>query len=491
MCYTERYCIINLDVDNCRMSGVRSMKRILCIFLCLLILVFAASPISAYVPQNSRAYQSSDDTGIYTIRFNGKHADITRYASHTLNAGVDVPSPIRSVCAYRGKTVLLCEDVRKNQLSVFVYYLDTDFLEGFVINDALLYNNTDFACDNGAIYIENYRDEREVSAFSYSGSYFGRYRFDSEINAVFGGFHDGIYAVAGDTLYRLSSGRFNALSGDEVDTPLFPADSNTYVSGHGKVYQINGDQLSYLFTADYDNHAASACVIGNTLYYPNGSTINAYDLDSGEKIAYYRGAGQIISVYTNGNTVIATGDSGSFTVRISDFTSLKVDDDTDESGADDENHDSDHSNGGDTAADRTGQQRSEPSSISSDVYQVDSARYYISDIPEQTTVAAFKKNMRYDGYSLTIYRGNAVKKSGNIGTAMRAVFDSEDFTYTYELAITGDITGEGNRNSRDLNTLMDYLIGASDFNGVYMLAADLTNDNRVDVCDVATLKGMI
>ena len=99
--------------------------------------------------------------------------------------------------------------------------------------------------------------------------------------------------------------------------------------------------------------------------------------------------------------------------------------------------------------------------------------------------------MSYDGYSLTIYRGNTVKKSGNIGTAMTAVFESDEFIYTYELAINGDITGEGSCNSRDLNTLMDYLIGASDFNGVYMLAADVTNDNKVDVCDAAKLKSII
>ena len=473
------------------MMGVRRMKRILCIGLCLLFFVLAANRISAYTPQNSRTYQSADNTGIYTIRFNGKHADITRYASHTLSAGVDLSSPIRSVCAYRGKAVLLCEDVRRNQLLVYVYYLDTDFLESFVINDALLYNNTDFACDNGAIYLESYQDDHELTAYSYSGNYLDRYRFDCEINTAFGGFHGGSYAVAGDTLYRLSSGRFISLSGDKVDTPLFPADSNTFVSSHGKVYQAEGDRLSYLFTVDYDNRAASACVIGNTLYYPNGSTVNAYDLASGEKIAYYHTAGQVLSVYANGNTVIAAGDSGSFAIRQSDFTFLTVDDDSDESGEDDENHEADHSNGSDTVTNRTERQNSGPSSISSDVYLVDPSRYYISGIPPQTTVATFKKNMRYDGYSLTIYRGNTVKKSGNIGTAMTAVFDSDDFTYTYELAIIGDITGEGNRNSRDLNTLMDYLIGASDFNGAYMLAADLTNDDRVDVCDVATLKGMI
>ena len=99
--------------------------------------------------------------------------------------------------------------------------------------------------------------------------------------------------------------------------------------------------------------------------------------------------------------------------------------------------------------------------------------------------------MRCDGYTLTLYRDNTLKKSGNVGTAMTAVFSSDKSNYTYELAVTGDITGEGNRNSRDMNTLLDYLCGAADFNGVYTVAADVNHDNKVDICDAAELKSMI
>ena len=199
-------------------------------------------------------------------------------------------------------------------------------------------------------------------------------------------------------------------------------------------------------------------------------------------------------ISTDPTGLIASGGSGSFTVSQSAFTSLRVNDDPGDEQADGNVRDQSakSSNDGDNAVNRSGQRQSAgSSSISSDVYHVDPTRYYISGISPQTTVAAFKKNMSYDGYTLTIYRGNTVKKSGNIGTAMTAVFESDEFIYTYELAITGDITGEGSCNSRDLNTLMDYLIGASDFNGVYMLAADVTNDNKVDVCDAAKLKSII
>ena len=464
------------------------MKRMISLFLTLVIILFIVFPTSAHTPQSSGTYQSADDTGVYSIRFNGSHADITRYSSHTLNAYVDLNSSIRSVCAYRGKIVLLCEDVRRNQLNVFVYYLETDYLEGFAVNNALLYNNTDFGCDNKAIYIEDYRDDREIIAYSYSGSFLGRYRLDGEVNALFAGYRSGMYAVGGDTLYTLSSGRFNALSGSSVETPLFPADSHILVSGHGKVYRIDGNSVSYEFSVDYDGTEASACAIGDTLYYPCGNTINAYDLDSGDKTAYYRASDPVISVYADGNTIIAVGRSDSFSVGQSSFTSLLEQEegsDGDGAGGGSQHGDAGGGSGG------SGQTRSGSGAISSDVYQVDSARFYITGISPDTTVAKFKDNMNYDGYSVAIYRGNNVKKSGNVGTAMTAVFSGDEYIYTYELAVTGDVTGEGSRNSRDLNTLMDYLIDSSDFNGVYLAAADLTGDSRVDVCDAATLKNMI
>ena len=71
---------------------------------------------------------------------------------------------------------------------------------------------------------------------------------------------------------------------------------------------------------------------------------------------------------------------------------------------------------------------------------------------------------------------------------MTAVFSSGGNEFTFELSVNGDLTGEGNSNSRDVNLLLDYLIGAAYFNGVYTVAADLSNDGRIDAVDVALMK---
>lgn len=455
------------------------MKRIISLFLVIVFVLCAALSSSAFTPQSALSYQSCDDTGVYVIRCSGAHADIARYSSHTLSAGVNVSSTIHGVCAYRGKVVFFSEDVKNNQLNVYVYYLDTDYLNGFAVNNVHLYDNIDFVCDNNAIYIESSRDNHELSAFSYSGSYLGQYRFDSGINALFGGYHSGIYAVSGNTLYTLSSGSFTALSGDFVEMPLFPADGSVLASGYGTVYIMDGDRVTEAFSVDCDYHASSACVIGNELYFPCGDTINVYDLDTGENTAYYRTSFDVLSVFVSGNDIIVVGDSDHLSVNRNSFTQLHRNDDQDNRG------DPSSRSGSNSGS------RSSNSVISSDYYQVDFNRYYITGITPGTTVAGFKDHMDYDGYSVALYRENSAKKSGNVGTGMTAVFTGDDGSYTFELSVVGDITGEGSRNSRDLNTLMDYLIGAADFNGVYAAAADLSDDGAVDVCDLAYLKSMI
>lgn len=463
------------------------MKRVISMILIIVMILCAAFSVSAHTP-SSGTYQSADDTGIYVIDFESSHANIKRYSSHTLRAEVDLKSTIRSVCAYRGKIVLLCEDVKRDQLSVYVYDLDTDYLEGFAINNALLYNNTDFACDNRGIYLENRKDNHELIVFSYDGEYLGRHRFNEPINALFGGFHSGIYAVCGDTLYQLSSDHFTSIKGSSIETPVFPADNHVLISGYGQVYLFDNNKLSKAFSVDCDSREASACVIDRTLYFPNGNIINAYDLDTGEKIAYYRASFDIVSVFADGDTVLAANEEESIAVAIDDFTLLYT---PEEDGSNAGENQKDPDDGSSSQNNQTHHQAEAESDISSNLYEVDFDRYYISGISPQTTVATFRKNMNYPGYSLSVFRNNNEKKSGNVGTAMTAVFTSDDVIYTFELAVNGDLTGEGNRNSRDLNVLMDYLIGTADFNGVYSVAADLSDDGKVDVCDLAYLKSMV
>lgn len=457
------------------------MKRIICMALSVLFTVVAALSATAFTVQSSRSFSCADSSGAYVVSFSGSHADIVRYASQTYSAGVNLSYPISAVCANHGKVVFFCDDSDNNQLIVYVYDCGSDTLDSFAIYGARLYSSTDFACDSNAIYLENHRDGHELRAYSYSGSLMNTYRFIDEITSVFGGNRSGVYAVGGDTLYSLSGNGFTAVNGASVETPMFPADSDIIASVYGDVYLLDGNSITDTFTVESDYHAASACVIGSILYYPCGNTINAYDTDTGEKVGYYKCSDSVSMLYAAGNNILAVSDASCTTVGTNAFISLRKPDIS-----------SVRDDSSDTPIDKSDSNSiGSVSKITSEVYQIDDRHYRISGISPETTVAQFKRNMRYDGYSLTIYRGNAEKSSGNVGTAMTAVFTAGNSSYTYELAVDGDLTGEGSRNSRDLTILMDYMIGAADFNGVYEIAADLSKDGTVDVTDLALLKGLV
>ena len=461
------------------------MKRSISMILTVILLAVAVLSSSAFTLQGSRTYQSADSSGAYFISFSGSHADVTRYASDTVSVGLNLSCKISGVCAYHGKAVMFCDNTDNNQLIVYVYYIDSDVLDSFAINGAKLYDDTDFCCDDEGIYIENYRDKSELTAYSYYGNLINRYRLNQRISSLSSGYDSGVYAVSNKTLYRLSDGGLTAITGKEVEPPLFPVSSDILISDYGRVYVMDGNRIIRSFSTDSRFGTAGACVIGNRLYSPYGSVINGYDISDGSKDSTYRLSFDVSLLYADGGSMIAVGNTTYTSLSPGDFIELNQPEDPMSPGSDNgSSGGSRNSSGNDNRSVFDG----DLSDISSNVYQVDFSRYFISGISPETTVSQFKKNMRYDGRSVALYRDGDLKTSGNVGTAMTAVFSSDSGSVTFELSVNGDLTGEGNCNSRDVYTLLDYLIGAADFNGVYSLAADLSGDGTVDAVDAAMMK---
>lgn len=456
------------------------MKRLLCLIMAIVILLIAVLTSSAFTVQSSRVYRSADSSGAYVVSFNGSHVDITRYTADSVSAGLNLSYTVSGVCAYHEKIVVFCNDTAHNYLIVYVYYLDTDMLDSFAIYDQKLNNDTDFCCDDNAIYIENHRNNSELMAFSYDGNLLNRYQFDQQIIGLCSGYDSGVYAVSDNTLYTLSGNLFTAVNGYEVEPPLSPAGSDVFVSEYGYAYVTDGNRIARSFTVDSRFGTAGGCVIGERLYYPNGSVINGYDISSDNKVSSYRLSFEPSLLWNNAGDIIAVGDRTYSSVNPDDFTELNRADNSNNASNQNASPVNNRSDSDNSAIGL--------SEISSDVYQVDQGRLYIYDIPPETTISQFKSNMRYDGWSVALYRDGSVKTSGSVGTAMTAVFSSGGNEFTFELSVNGDLTGEGNSNSRDVNLLLDYLIGAADFNGVYTVATDLSNDGRINAVDVALMK---
>ena len=79
----------------------------------------------------------------------------------------------------------------------------------------------------------------------------------------------------------------------------------------------------------------------------------------------------------------------------------------------------------------------------------------------------------YSGISVT---------SGKLGTG--ATITNNTSGDKYSIVLTGNITGEGNINSKDLNNFCDALVGNRTFSSAQAFAADVNKDKQIDLLDL-------
>lgn len=72
---------------------------------------------------------------------------------------------------------------------------------------------------------------------------------------------------------------------------------------------------------------------------------------------------------------------------------------------------------------------------------------------------------------------------GRLGTGMTASFKG----MVYKIVVYGDLTGEGNVNSRDMKALMEHLSGKAPLSGIYFTAADLDKDGCLTTMDLLAI----
>lgn len=123
----------------------------------------------------------------------------------------------------------------------------------------------------------------------------------------------------------------------------------------------------------------------------------------------------------------------------------------------------------------------------SETYHFDDTKHIITGIQPSSTIAQIKNNIQYSNYTLSFldHNGNT-KNSGSIGTNAVLKFDGKA-THTYTVIIFGDLTGEGNINSSDKKQLVSHLLGIEQLSDSYLSAADITDDNSVNLKDLVAL----
>lgn len=104
-----------------------------------------------------------------------------------------------------------------------------------------------------------------------------------------------------------------------------------------------------------------------------------------------------------------------------------------------------------------------------------------------TTVSKIKKAFAdFEVSKVTKANGKDIK-SGKLGTGAKVYFAQGDIT---TIIICGELTGEGNINSRDIKAILDQLSKKEILKGEYLIAADVNGDGKVTTKDALLISNM-
>ena len=111
--------------------------------------------------------------------------------------------------------------------------------------------------------------------------------------------------------------------------------------------------------------------------------------------------------------------------------------------------------------------------------------------PLSETISKVKDNLNLSGYNIEFknYAGKTIT-SGKLGTGSVAIFSKDGKTAEFTFIVKGDVTGEGNANSRDVDCMYNHILGKSSLSEINAKAADINNDGVVDTLDLLLLSKM-
>ena len=133
-----------------------------------------------------------------------------------------------------------------------------------------------------------------------------------------------------------------------------------------------------------------------------------------------------------------------------------------------------------------------PKALDSNTYIVDEDKEQISEVSPLTTLEQFLSNLNIGG-NAKVYdlRGNEVLENELIGTGYTVKVDKDGDTYEYQVAVKGDLDGNGKISVTDLSVINQAVIGRISLEGIVSTAADLDKNGRISVTDLSMINQYI
>lgn len=442
--------------------------RFLCLLLSILIFVFATADVAAFgnysasdLENCNRLTTDSNSSGGFVYGFTGKTLYSSMLVPNHYNRYINVAYNIKSAC-------------QSGELSCAMYICD---------NKTSRYGISVINMNSGSIadYYFNGVNDAVSKMFSLSGNYAYFVRADATYSYV------AVYGVDGSLKKKCNFG-------DNIYL-LFNNNSITYAMLYdGRIYRFQGTGYTQVANIGRGVNAFNAGIgyicteSGMLVSLENGETSLVPDCSKNCVSAANGG------FYTaNGNRLIFSGKNVSerfiklsssircivscngrvatlnYAYDYNDISDSELKSNSDNQ-IDSFNDNNSYNQGGIYKNDLQ----------NSGEYRIEQDKYIVGVAPS-TSVTSFKKNF---SDSATVYNSDGnVMSSGNVRTGYTVSVND----HTYTIIILGDLTGEGNVKTNDVNVLMNYCVDSEILNELQVLAADYDCNGVVDNRDLVLI----
>lgn len=452
--------------------------KIMCILLVVITSVtLSLVPANGYISYKYSTYSTCDNVKlcknkdqVYLVGTNDKTVYIDAIFPQSYNISLTLDNTVDAFSLCDDTLVIVCNKDSSMQKEIFLYHIETDIFESFNIvydpnamDDFILY-------DNSYVYVP--LSNGKIKQYSTRGKLVNTYDTNSQITSLSLNYDGVVYATSYKYVYTISNNQISVISTDYSLPHIRFIDDNIFVDKYGGFYKINSSQIDKIASYNSDFTELSGGICNNyaiTFCYDTVYALNITTKKLEKQLKFDSNISQLFSL--DDKIFVLTYLGATPFVMDINFSDLI-------------NIPQQNNNLNNTATTNT---------ISSNKYTIDFENSIIADIKPATTVAQFKKNLSCSGFDVKLYKYNKDTQltSGAIGTGTTATFVSDKTTYKFTLTIKGDITGEGNINSRDKSIMFKHILGNAPLDSVFLNACDIDTNENINICDIILLLRLI
>ena len=388
----------------------------------------------------------SNSKGGYVCAFSGDTVFSARLVPDFSAYNFTVSGHIRGV-SQSGKytNALVFDDAFTNKYSVYSLDTDNGNVRKTSFNDENFRTDSFSVSDNCVYYIKTDSTYAYVACVDLSTGRKTKINFSQNANEIFNNNGKSYVRLYDGSVCRLSQASSACVANTGEFRNIANAGINKVINQDGFIVSLSDNSREYVSNAEFGKVSASDGKVFIAVNY----RLSRKASDKTQSVSIPKAAKAVVA-YKNRCGVLL--DNGTVCVyEPSDFQEKKIINNNNNNS--NSNNNSNNNNNNNNNNNRHDSSKTDNRAVNSD--------YIISD-----------------GMIYGIYSGETVADFKR-----KTVINSK----TYVITVCGDVTGEGNVNSRDVTLLHKYLCGNAELDGAYLKAADFNLDGEADNRDLVLI----